>query len=78
MSVSGISPGVQRLIFFMDGAYLLTDYQSTYRFTLPTTRWKDGSHGLSVEALMRNGFMTRRASGIRQIQEWGHSRSGKP
>ncbi len=62
LTVSGISPGVQRLVFFIDGAYLLTDYQSTYKFTLPTKRWKDGSHSLAAEALMRNGFLTRRTT----------------
>src|SRR5690349_8984483 len=34
----GTSPGVQRVVFNMDGGYLLTDYQSAYTFTLPTTR----------------------------------------
>jgi hypothetical protein len=57
-SVSGTNPGVQRMVFYLDNAYLLTDYQSAYTFTLPTARWVDGTHTIAVEALMRDGFTT--------------------
>ncbi len=57
-SVSGKNPGVQRMVFYMDNAYLLTDYQSTYTFTLPTAHWVDGRHTIAVEALMRDGYTT--------------------
>jgi chitodextrinase len=62
ISVTGTNPGTQRVVFYLDGIYLLTDYQSAYTFTLPTTKWIDGSHTLSVEALMRDGFTSQRAS----------------
>ena len=62
INVSGTSPGVQRVIFYLDGAYLLTDYQSPYTFTLPTAKWVDGNHTLAVESLMRDGFIAQRAS----------------
>jgi chitodextrinase len=61
ISVSGTSPGVQRVIFYLDGAYLLTDYQSPYTFTLPTAKWVDGNHTLAVESLMRDGFTAQQA-----------------
>ena len=57
-SVTGTNPGVQRMVFYLDNAYLLTDYQSTYTFTLPTAHWVDGTHTIAVEALMRDGYTT--------------------
>jgi len=56
------APRVQRIVFYLDGAYLLTDYQSPYNFTLPTRKWVDGAHTLAVEALMSTNFVTQRAS----------------
>jgi hypothetical protein len=61
VSVTGTNPGVQRMVFYLNGSYLLTDYQSAYAFTLPTPNWVDGSYTLSVEALMRDGFTTQQA-----------------
>ena len=57
-SVTGNNPGVQRVVFYLDNAYLLTDYMSAYTFTLPTARWVDGTHTIAVEALMRDGYTT--------------------
>src|SRR5258706_3110889 len=62
VSVTGASPGTQRVIFYLDAAYLLTDYESPYTFILPTARWVDGNHTLSVEALMRDAFVTQQAN----------------
>ncbi len=62
VSVTGTNPGTQRLIFTMDGQYLITDFQSTYTFTLPTARYVDGLHTLQVQALMRDNFTTSAAS----------------
>ncbi len=63
VSVSGgTSPGIQRAVFYLDGAYLLTDYQSAYTFILPTNRSVDGSHTLAVEVLMRDTFLTARTA----------------
>jgi hypothetical protein len=62
VSVTGTNPGAQSLVFYLNGAYLLTTYSSPYTFTLPTNRWVDGSYTLSAEALMRDGFTTTQAS----------------
>ncbi len=57
-SVVGTNPGVQRMIFNLGTAYLLTDYSSPYTFTLPTSKWADGTYVLLANALMRDGFTT--------------------
>jgi len=62
VSVAGTSPGVQRMVFNLNGGYILTDYQTPYTFSLPTTKWMDGSYVLSVSALMRDGFVTQAAT----------------
>jgi hypothetical protein len=51
MIVSG-SVRVVRMVFTVDDGYTLTDYQSPYTFALPTTKWVDGVHTLSVSAIM--------------------------
>jgi hypothetical protein len=58
----GSANPVQRLVFYLGGADLLTDFSSPYAFTLPTTRWIDGNYALSVEADMRDGFVTSQTS----------------
>ena len=62
VSLSLGAPRVQRVVFYLDGIYLLTDYQSPYVFTLPTAKWIDGAHTLSAEVLMSTGFVSQRAS----------------
>ena len=62
-TVTGTSPGTQRMVFRYTPpgggpTYLLTDYQSPYTFVLPTTKFVDGAYGLSAEALMRDTFTT--------------------
>jgi chitodextrinase len=56
------APRIQRMVFYLDGAYLLTDYQTPYVFALPTRKWVDGAHVLAVEALMSTGFVSQRAN----------------
>ncbi len=68
LTASGNSTGVQRFIFYLNNTYLLTDFQSPYTFTLPTTNWADGTYVLSVEALMRDGFISTRANIAVQIK----------
>lgn len=60
--VSGTNPGTQKMVFYLNGVYLLTDYSNPYTFTLPTNRWVDGAYTLSAEAVMRDGFTTTQAS----------------
>jgi fibronectin type 3 domain-containing protein len=62
--VSGTSPGVQRVVFSLDGAYLLTDYSPPYTFTLPAAKFVDGARVLSVSALMRDGTTTTPSASI--------------
>jgi hypothetical protein len=61
-AITGKTPGVQRMVYYLNGAYFLTDYQSPFTFTLPSAHWTDGSYTLSVEAMMHSGFTTPRAS----------------
>ena len=55
-------PGVAKVQFYLDSAYLLTDYESPYTFTLPTDTFVDGVSTLEVEAVMRDAFVTNRTS----------------
>ena len=57
-TVTGTSPGIIRMVFYIDGADLLIDYQSPYSFVLPTTKWQDGDYTIAVEAVMRDGYVT--------------------
>ena len=50
------------LVFYLNGNYLLTTYNSPYTFTLPTEQWPDGNYTLSVEANMRDKFTTQQGS----------------
>lgn len=62
VNVTGTNPGVQKLLFYLGGQYILTDYVSAYSFTLPTTKFVDGSRLLEVEAKMRDSFTSSRAA----------------
>jgi hypothetical protein len=55
---TGDFPGTQRLVFYLNGEYLLTDFVSPYSFTLPTTKWVDGSYTLTVEAVLRDAYIS--------------------
>jgi hypothetical protein len=61
-TVNGSGPGVQRMVFYLDGQYLLTDFQSPYTFALPSDRFLDATRALEVEARMRDGFVSGRSS----------------
>ena len=56
VSVTGTNPGVQKLLFYLGGEYLLTDYAAPYTFVIPTTKFVDGTRLLEVEAKMRDGL----------------------
>jgi hypothetical protein len=58
-TVSGPVPAVAKMIFYIDGAYVITDFYPPFTFTLPTNHFLDGLHTLSVEAVMKvDGFLT--------------------
>jgi fibronectin type 3 domain-containing protein/predicted phosphodiesterase len=59
---SGTNPGVIRTVFYLRGAYLLTDFTSPYTFTLQTSRFVDGTALLQMEADMKDGFVPALAS----------------
>src|SRR5436190_1027827 len=62
-TVSG-SASVQRLVFYVDGQYALTDFEAPYSFTLPTDRWVDGSHRIEVTAELRDGLPATDPAGV--------------
>ncbi len=62
VSVSGTSPGIQRVVFSLDSGYLLTDFSAPYTFLLPSAMWVDGSYTLSASASMRDGVTSNSAS----------------
>jgi hypothetical protein len=63
LSLAGTgAPAGGKLIFYLDGAYLLMEYSTPFTFQLRTTHWVDGAHLLEVESLLRDGFLTSRAS----------------
>src|SRR6185436_20993187 len=76
VNVTGTSPGVQKLEFYLGGEYLLTDYSSPYTFVIPTTKFVDGTRLLEAQALMRDQNPSSRAginltfnNGITQVPD---------
>lgn len=63
-TVSKTSPSVNHMIYFLDGKYLLTDFQKPFPFSLPSFYWVDGSHTLSFEAVMSDGYVTSNKASI--------------
>src|ERR1041384_8220116 len=62
VSTVGTNSGVAKLIFYLGGEYLLTDFQTPFSFDLPTTKWVDATRLLEVEVLMKDSFTSQRAS----------------
>jgi hypothetical protein len=60
--VDGMNPGYQKLLFYLDGQYLLTDYASPYTFVIPTTKFVDGNRLLEAEVHMRDSAVIGRAA----------------
>jgi hypothetical protein len=68
ISVSGTDPHTAKMLFNLDGQYLMTDFQYSsyahttnsatyvYDFTLPSANWADGSHTLDAQVIERDGF----------------------
>jgi Calcineurin-like phosphoesterase/Bacterial Ig domain len=57
VSVQGTDPHTAKVIFYLDGQYLITDFQTPYTFVLPSARWVDGVHNLQAQAIERDGFV---------------------
>jgi chitodextrinase len=64
ISVTGTNPGVARLQFFENNYQLITDFLSPYTFSLPTTKWQDGTYIITVVAYMRDGYTTANQASI--------------
>ena len=62
ISISGTDPHTSKVVFYLDGQYLLTDYQTPYTFLLPSANWVDGSHLLEAEVYERDGFVSQHAA----------------
>jgi hypothetical protein len=62
VSVTGTNPGIRELVFTLNSANLLWDFQSPYTWALDSTRWVDGTYSLQVSAIMRDGFITSKTS----------------
>lgn len=62
ITVEGAQLAVRSAVFYLDGAYLLTDFESPYEFVLPTDRFVDGAHQLAFEATLRDDLVTTRAT----------------
>ncbi len=50
VAFTGSSPGTQRVVFYLDDEYLITDFIAPYAFELPSPHWIDGTHRLAAEA----------------------------
>ncbi|MGB0387465.1 MAG: DUF7594 domain-containing protein, partial [Ardenticatenaceae bacterium] len=61
-SVSGTGSSVRRLVFYLDGEYILSDHTEPYTFELPSDHFVDGAHTLAVEALMHDAYVSDRAT----------------
>ncbi len=48
VNVSGATPGIQKLVYTLGTQYLLTDFDPTWTFNFPTSKFKDGTYTLAV------------------------------
>ncbi|HYM52344.1 MAG TPA: metallophosphoesterase [Candidatus Dormibacteraeota bacterium] len=62
VTVEGAQLGVRSLVFYLDDAYLLTDFEEPFEFVIPSERFVDGPHTLAFEAFLRDDLLTERAS----------------
>ncbi len=79
ISISGTDPHTAKVLFNLDGSYLLTDFQgpSPYTFLLPSANWVDGKHTLQAQAIERDGFTSQPvnasltfSNGVRRPPKW--------
>ena len=77
-SVNGTSPGVQKMLFYLDGTYLLTDFQAPYTFTLPSNKFVDGTKTLEADVFMRDGFVVQPGDGAAISLAFNNGNSSPP
>ena len=65
VDVTGANLGVQKILSYLGGEYLLVDYASVYTFIPPTAKFVDGTRPLQATAVMRSylRFAIQRMSG---------------
>ena len=56
------APAVTKVVFYLGGEYVLTDFEAPYTFQLPSDRWVDGSKTLSAQTRMSDGFVAQDAT----------------
>lgn len=56
VTTTGTSPGLGRIHFFLGGAYVLTDREAPFSFSLMTARRVDGTYPLEARAVMNDSF----------------------
>ncbi len=71
ITTTGINPGTAKIRAYLDGEYLLTDYQAPFAFEVTTDHIADGLHSLSIEAVMRDGFTSDRVTIQLTFQQGG-------
>jgi hypothetical protein len=62
VTVIGANPGVRKITFYLNGAYVLTDFAFPFTFTFPANKYVDGTYLLSAEAVMKDNFTTSQAN----------------
>jgi Calcineurin-like phosphoesterase len=60
----GPFPGIRSVLFLLDDAELLTDFNAPFQFTWETRRWPDGDHQLVARARLRNGDVATVATSV--------------
>ncbi len=58
VAVTGSNASIRELVYTLNGAKLLWDFQAPYGWVLDSTRWVDGTYTLQVYAIMQDGFNT--------------------
>lgn len=71
VTTTGINPGTAKVRAYLDGQYLLIDYQAPYAFDISAAHVAIGTHVLSLEAIMRDGFTTDQVSINLNFQQGG-------
>jgi Calcineurin-like phosphoesterase/Bacterial Ig domain len=55
-------PTARSMVAFLDGGYLETDFAAPFQFAIPSDQYIDGSHTLSLEIHLSDGFISGRPS----------------
>jgi hypothetical protein len=53
---SGAAPNTLKVVFTLDGEYVLSDFTAPYQFGLPSDHWTDGARTLRAQPVMADGF----------------------